>query len=258
MKLSKLGSSPWQSLKITFFYIYFFLRDRWQFLPKLSIKIKFDLDGSMCAINVDDVSLFWALKDVFIDREYDIELTYEPKIIVDLGANIGISTLFFAAKYPQAKIHAFEPNPQTFEVLERNVAGMSNVVAHRYAVSDRNGKLNMSSPTHSMHSSIVSPDSDEHSVGVDAITPDNIFEKIGAGRIDILKFDIEGSEICLFQNFKKFSSIRTYVGEMHYDLVDLPVIASLDIAKDYDVSERYVDQRKKRSIILLQSRTSRA
>lgn len=255
MKLSKLGSSPWQSFKIIFFYIYFFLRDRWQFLPGFSTKIKFDLDGSVHAIDVDGVSLFWALKDVFIDREYDIELTYEPKIIVDLGANIGVSTLFFATKYPMAIIHAFEPNPQTFEVLERNVTGMSNVVAHRYAVSDRNGKLNMSSSTHSMHSSIVSPDSGEHSVEVDAITPDNIFEKIGAGRIDILKFDIEGSEICLFQNFKKFSSVRTFVGEMHYDLANLPDIKSLDIVKGYEVSEKYVDQHKKRSIILLRSKT---
>lgn len=47
--------------------------------------------------------------------------TAEPRIL-DGGANVGLSVLFFKCLYPEARVTAFEPDPGIFEVLARNVA----------------------------------------------------------------------------------------------------------------------------------------
>src|SRR5262245_55671701 len=50
----------------------------------------------------------WVLKQVLLDRHYDFSLPQDPKIIVDVGANIGLSAVFFANKYPNATVFALE------------------------------------------------------------------------------------------------------------------------------------------------------
>src|SRR5260370_8588205 len=47
---------------------------------------------------------------------------YEPKVIVDVGGNVGGTCLYFHNRFPGAKIFAFEPDPDTFSLLQRNVA----------------------------------------------------------------------------------------------------------------------------------------
>jgi FkbM family methyltransferase len=54
-------------------------------------------------------------------------LKRSPKTIVDAGANVGFTTLFFASQYPHARIIAIEPSPRSVELLRMNVAGLPNV-----------------------------------------------------------------------------------------------------------------------------------
>src|SRR5438128_1024549 len=46
---------------------------------------------------------------VLADHEYTTPLPINPKLIIDAGANIGISALYFANRYPNARIYAIEP-----------------------------------------------------------------------------------------------------------------------------------------------------
>ncbi|KAB8205210.1 hypothetical protein BDV34DRAFT_235315 [Aspergillus parasiticus] len=74
--------------------------------------------------------------EIFEDHEYDkVELPKAP-FIVDVGANIGLFSLYMKGKYPLAKIIAFEPAPENFEALERNLAFhmASTVKAYPYAL----------------------------------------------------------------------------------------------------------------------------
>jgi FkbM family methyltransferase len=69
-------------------------------------------------------------------------LPASPRII-DCGAHIGLSVMYFKWRYPNARIVAFEPNPETFELLRRNVLrnGLNQVELINAAVSDTSGVL---------------------------------------------------------------------------------------------------------------------
>ena len=65
---------------------------------------------------------------IFRDREYELELGKEPQTILDAGANVGFASVYFAIKYPRAKIIAIEPESANFAQLKRNVAPYPNII----------------------------------------------------------------------------------------------------------------------------------
>lgn len=60
-------------------------------------------------------------REVFSHNEYYFETDNPAPVIIDAGAHIGLTTLYFKSLYPAAKITAIEPNPQLFEILEKNI-----------------------------------------------------------------------------------------------------------------------------------------
>ena len=59
---------------------------------------------------------------VFLDNEYDFRAVERPQVIVDAGANIGLASILFANRYPQAEFLAIEPEHDNFNLLADNVA----------------------------------------------------------------------------------------------------------------------------------------
>jgi hypothetical protein len=57
-------------------------------------------------------------KDIFVRRNYRLPVYTRPKLIIDGGAYVGYSSLYFSLKYPEAKIIAVEPEDSNFELLE--------------------------------------------------------------------------------------------------------------------------------------------
>src|SRR6478735_7707633 len=64
-----------------------------------------------------DVHVF---SQVIYDREYELKYRVKPTVIVDCGANIGLATIFFKNKFPDATIIAVEPESSNFKVLQKN------------------------------------------------------------------------------------------------------------------------------------------
>lgn len=117
-------------------------------------------------------------------------------LIVDAGANIGASVVWFARQFPDAQIAAFEPDPNNFSLLEINTAGL-NVELHHAAVSSRDGRVNLSDPGLGEwgYQTELSDAGAIRSVGLN----DFILGKIQQGfRPLIVKIDIEGAEGELF------------------------------------------------------------
>ena len=66
---------------------------------------------------------------VFLRQEYRFDAKTSPRTIVDAGANIGLSSIYFSNRFPGAKIIAIEPEDGNFEMLKRNTMPYDNIIA---------------------------------------------------------------------------------------------------------------------------------
>lgn len=86
--------------------------------------------------------------EIFATRAYfrnGISLPERP-VVLDVGANIGMFGVYLALHHPGARVHLLEPVPETFALLERNLApygGRAELRPHRLALGDRRGTLDM-------------------------------------------------------------------------------------------------------------------
>lgn len=71
---------------------------------KLSFRIRISCFGKNAEIVIQDIGDFGLLEEVFLSDNYPLHDNKKLSLIVDLGANIGISTLYFCMKYPEAEI----------------------------------------------------------------------------------------------------------------------------------------------------------
>ena len=114
----------------------------------------------------------------------------EVRAILDVGANAGFFSLAARAHYPEAAIHAYEPNPRILPYLHANVDG-SDVVVYPEAVSDAEGFVTMldDGPSDEARTRL----SDGSKGGIRQIGLRTAVERMG-GRVDLLKLDCEGAE----------------------------------------------------------------
>ncbi len=66
-------------------------------------------------------------KKIFAGEEYIIPPLLDPKVIVDIGANVGAMTVHLRGKYPDATIYAIEPSSESFSLLKLNTEGMKDI-----------------------------------------------------------------------------------------------------------------------------------
>jgi hypothetical protein len=72
----------------------------------------------------EERTIFYDLINVWLDDEYGLaSLACPPKTILDVGANVGIFTLWAAHFFPEARIHSYEPNPRLIQFLQSNLRG---------------------------------------------------------------------------------------------------------------------------------------
>lgn len=112
-------------------------------------------------------------------------------VAVDVGANIGVLSMLMAELAPRGRVHAFEPAPENFGYLRRNVGALPNVVARAAAVVDRDGPVNLEFNDDYPAGSFVS---DTGGVVTEGLRLDTWVDQSGIDRLDVLKIDVEGAE----------------------------------------------------------------
>jgi FkbM family methyltransferase len=136
--------------------------------------------------------------EVVSDQVYKSVLSYlsDCRTMVDLGANIGLASRYVATHFPTCQIVAVEPNPDTFELLRRNLTNLPNVQLLEAAVWASETQLSgLSDPDH-FSAFAVHADNKGTMRGVPIST---ILEMCKEERVDLLKVDIEGAETELFK-----------------------------------------------------------
>ncbi|HZI20720.1 MAG TPA: FkbM family methyltransferase [Pyrinomonadaceae bacterium] len=143
---------------------------------------------------VDSASFLWMYREIFVDEIYRFRARTDEPYIIDCGANIGLSVLYFKQLYPRARVAAFEPDREIFEVLSRNVAAQGHgegVELHRRAVWTEETTLSFWSE--GADGGRLSDVGDGVAArGVEVPTA-RLRDFLG-GRVDFLKVDIEGAE----------------------------------------------------------------
>lgn len=177
--------------------------------------------GNECPIYLNDHSDLAVFREVFLEREYSLPVKDEtPRVILDLGSNVGFSVVRFALLFPEAVIIACEPDPKTFEKLIKNTATCKGVRAHNVAITSTDGTISFfSHPESSMSSSLVERVSGQKSITVEAKTLDTLLKEEALDIVDLLKFDIEGAEYEAFKNFQGLTKVKRLIGEVHPDLM---------------------------------------
>lgn len=149
---------------------------------------------------------------MFIYKQYDFAIQGEVKSIVDLGANNGMSALFFHAKYPTAIIYAIEPDKKNFEALKINVQNIKQIIPINKAIWKDDGYVNLDSGD----SWTVRVDMESGINTVESITMDTLILKYQLKQIDLLKIDIETAEKELFDGKTDFLEVvKNLVIELH-------------------------------------------
>ena len=134
-------------------------------------------------------------------------LTSECQNILDIGANIGWYTLYFAKQNPEARIFSFEPMPTSYSCLQRNVSmnNVSNRVAtFNYGLSETNGVVEFFvAPGNGTNASLKNVTETENAVAVVGLTltTDQWVQNYGIIP-DFIKCDVEGAELFVFRGAK--------------------------------------------------------
>jgi FkbM family methyltransferase len=141
--------------------------------------------------------------------------------IVDVGANIGISSLYLARAFPQARLFAFEPVPSNFALLERNVAPLGRVQCRSVALGEHDGSIDILHSDNGSNfggfSRFEAGSNKSHSLAVPIRHAKRQFEELGISAVDVMKIDVEGSEwevlTALGANFLR--RVKFMIGELH-------------------------------------------
>ena len=142
-------------------------------------------------------------RDLTTAHDISVSEIYDPagecgagpgSLIVDVGGNVGYSSLYFAGQFPGSRILAFEPHPAFVELFDRHMAlnGFTSRVTLVRAAAHTTAKAAILSDAEDS-SSLV-----EHQErGTIPVQTVDFFEAVGTGPVALLKMDIEGGEVPL-------------------------------------------------------------
>jgi FkbM family methyltransferase len=144
-----------------------------------------------------DIRVF---KQIFIDEVYNFfPDQFEPKIIIDAGANVGFSPIWFKRMFPKSKVLAIEPEKENFKVLSKNISGIQGITALENALWFEQTSLTISNPSSDSWGFRLNTADSCNENRIETITIQNLITKYSIDQIDLLKIDIEGAEYELFK-----------------------------------------------------------
>ncbi len=184
--------------------------------PALEFRRGFTLYGGKW----DDPVLM--LKEVYGERIYRHGLRSNPAgMVVDIGANIGAVSMDFADRWG-LQIHAYEPNPETFHSLERNINDnrlSDRVVLFNEAVAGYVGSFKLWTEVVSVGASGYSsePPGNARQVSVPSVDLATVFRRVEGRTIFLLKIDAEGAEADILDSARglSFANVRHVAVECH-------------------------------------------
>jgi len=179
-----------------------------------------------------------ALSQIFIANEFGNLQLDNPRVCLDLGANVGFSSIYFLNRWPNCRVIAIEADPINFPLLVQNLKPYGDrVLPVLGAVADLNGHVFVERSSIGHWASRISTTNNTSQPCVPAFTLKTILSWCPLGNVDFIKMDIEGAETrvipWMFDHLESFAgakfAVELHNSEAHYqfrklvELVDSPV-----------------------------------
>jgi FkbM family methyltransferase len=161
----------------------------------------------------DSTGLLHSAREIFKEQVYRFEARSSRPHIIDAGANIGLSVLYFKTLYPEASILAYEPDAVIFDILEQNTRNLPGVEVRNAAVWNEDTELRFFSEGSLAGSSEINflGTGKEMVVRAERLKPE-----IAKRPVDFLKIDIEGAEnAVLFDIEDELDNVSNLFFEYH-------------------------------------------
>ena len=154
--------------------------------------------------------------------EYYVPSGLKPKIIIDIGSNIGASILYFQRQFPTANIFGFEPHPDTFRILQKNVAHLPSVTIFNYGLGSAERRIAVRADAVNFGAFNTRGEFKDRGFSAAEVECqirrlDSVMNEIGIDRVDLIKIDCEGAEADIFSTLPDtiLNQCQWIVGEFH-------------------------------------------
>lgn len=213
-------------------------------LSRKPLEVAVSMPGILCPVylrlRTSDVLVF---SQVFVIDQYNLKSIKYPQVIVDAGANIGLTSVFYANKYPEARIFAIEPESSNYEILKKNISPYPKITAIHAGLWKDNKDLNVVDPGLGNYGfqavDHCRSDRPDNIQSVPGVTIDKLMVDYEIKHIDILKIDVEGAEKEIFENASSWiSRVGVIEVEMHDRLKVGCSRAVYGATKDFDYEFR--------------------
>jgi FkbM family methyltransferase len=179
----------------------------------------------------DSVEFHSLKREIWGGHLYFIDEEFEAPKILDLGAHIGLASLYFKTVYPDSQIVAYEPLDNSFKHLTENLAwnNIEGVETHNRAVSTGEAELTLyvnEDKAWLSTSSVFEGAWNESQTTTPILFPATPLSEILKDKFDIIKMDLEGYEYELVRSVKdQLTQGKNWLievhGKGHYDVRDL-------------------------------------
>lgn len=143
------------------------------------------------------------------------------RTVLDIGANIGSSALYFAQLFPSARVFAFEPVPENFALLEANAANCARIRAFNFGLGAAEATLEFFASDDPVnfggYSRYAAGTDASRRVRVAVRAAGAVLAELGIERAEVIKVDTEGAEYEILTAFptEVLRQARYIVGELH-------------------------------------------
>ena len=171
----------------------------------------------------DMVLIYEILLKSEFKREYYFPKVIKPKIIFDIGGNIGITAIYLARIFPEATIYSFEPLKENFEILKKNANNYNNIKVFNFGLGAKGGifKVFLSDDKNNFggvsFNNAVEGNLEYSNTECTVKNINDFIEEEAIGSIDLIKIDTEGAEREILTSYKKEYLDQTLwiTGELH-------------------------------------------
>lgn len=176
--------------------------------------------------------------EVILGKEYDCPTLSFARTIIDVGANCGMASIFYANRYPNATVVAVEAEASNYAALVRNTQAYPNIVPIHAALWHSDGQVEVFPPWPRWKSWGKWGFRVREGSGCRALTLPTLMHEVGIEAVDILKIDVEGAECEIFSTCNWMDKVKLLAIELH-DRDSPGCSEAVDAAAlDFDKSER--------------------